>query len=157
MPRKKRKPITPTGRPLKEIDWKVVDHKLRAGCFATTIAAHFDISTDTLYERVIRDFGMSFTAYSQQKRMEGDDCLKTTQYEEATVEKNTTLLVWLGKVRLDQKEIVEAKTVYPNDEKLAHEANETKLKYELLLKAEENKKLKEELDGLKRQANPIDQ
>lgn len=157
MPRKKRKPITPTGRPLKEIDWEVVDHKLRANCHGTTIASNFGICSDTLYQRCLLEKGMTFSEYSQQKKIEGDDCLKTTQYEEATIEKNTTLLIWLGKVRLDQKEIVEAKTVYPNDEKLAHEANETKLKYELLLKAEENKKLKEELDGLKRQANPIDQ
>ncbi len=104
MPRKKRKLITLTGRPLKEIDWKIVDHKLRAGCSGTTIAAVFGIHADTLYERILKDFGLSFSAYSQQKRMEGDDCIKTTQYEEATVEKNTTLLVWLGKVRLDQKE-----------------------------------------------------
>ena len=157
MPRKKRKRITRAGRPIKEINWEIVDHKLRANCHGTTIAACFDMHPVTFYDRVVKEKGVSFTEYSQQKKLEGDDCLKTTQYEEATVEKNTTLLVWLGKVRLDQKEITEAKTTYPNDEKLALEANETKLKYELLLKSEENKKLKEDLDGLKRQANPIDQ
>ncbi len=117
MPRKKRKLITPTGRPLKEIDWKIVDHKLRAGCSGTTIAALFGIHADTLYERILKEFGLSFSAYSQQKRMEGDDCIKTTQYEEAVIEKNTTLLIWLGKVRLEQKEHPEVVST-PNDAKL---------------------------------------
>ncbi len=156
MPRKKILPTAPMGRTKKEIDWDLVDLMLKANCHGTECAARFNVCPDTFYDRVKAEHGVSFTEYSAERKAEGDSYIKVVQYEKA-LEKDNTMLIWLGKIRLEQKEAIDLKTVYPNDEKLAHEANETKLKYELLLKAEENKKLKEELDGLKRQANPIDQ
>lgn len=117
MSKRKRKPITRAGRPIKEIDWTIVDHKLRANCHGTTIASIFDMHPQTFYNKVIEEKKMSFTEYSAQKKLEGDDCIKTAQYEEAVIEKNTTLLVWLGKVRLEQKEHPEVVST-PNDAKL---------------------------------------
>jgi hypothetical protein len=52
-------------RPLKKIDWKVVDHLLEAGCYGTEIAANFGMHEDTFYQRVEDEKGMEFTAYKQ--------------------------------------------------------------------------------------------
>jgi len=103
---RRRKPITRNGRPIKKLDWEIVDKKLRADCHGTTIAAIFDMHPQTFYNKVIEEKKMSFTEYSAQKKLEGDDDLKETQYDVAKVDKNTTMLIWLGKQRLGQKESV---------------------------------------------------
>lgn len=90
-------------RPEKPIDWKLVDELLIAGCMGTEIAPHFDMHYETLYRRVEEKFGIGFTEYSRQKRAQGDACLRKVQYDKAMGGDNT-LLVWLGKNRLAQKE-----------------------------------------------------
>jgi|SRR5579864_2193260 len=90
-------------RPEKNIDWKVVDHLLMAGCKGTEIAANFDMHPDTFYIKVEEQYKMGFSAYSQEKRSKGDSLLRAKQFEKA-LEKDNTMLIWLGKQRLDQRE-----------------------------------------------------
>jgi hypothetical protein len=90
-------------RPEKPIDWKVVDQLLMAGCLGTEIAANFDMHPDTFYNRVEQQYGMGFTAYCSEKRSKGDSLLRAKQFEKA-LEKDNTMLIWLGKQRLQQKE-----------------------------------------------------
>jgi hypothetical protein len=50
---------------------------------------------------------MGFTAYSQQKRAKGESDLRLAQHLKAlgkTKKGDNTLLIWLGKQRLNQKE-----------------------------------------------------
>jgi len=117
MPRAKRPLITPTGRPQKEIDWEIADEMLRAECHGTSIAARFNMHPQTFYDRVVLEKGVSFTEYSKLKKTEGDDDLRQTQFDVAKKDKNTTMLIWLGKQRLSQKEHQEVVST-PNDEKL---------------------------------------
>lgn len=94
-------------RPEKPIDWARVDKLLMAGCLGTEIAATFDMHPDTLYRRVEEKYKMGFTAYCSEKRSLGDALLREVQYDKA-LEKDNTMLVWLGKNRLDQSEKREA-------------------------------------------------
>jgi len=106
MPRPKRKVevgLRENGRPLKKIDWDEVDKLLMAGCNGVQVAAYFDMHPQTFYERVIRERSMSFTDYSTQKKEKGNSFLLATQYKLA-LEKDKTMLVWLGKQRLEQRE-----------------------------------------------------
>ena len=117
MPRAKREPITTNGRPQKDIDWDEVDRRLEAGCMGTNLARLFNMHPNTFYDRVVMEKGVSFSEYLKLKRNDGDDKLRVTQFEVANKEKNTTMLIWLGKQRLDQKEHQDIVST-PNDEKL---------------------------------------
>lgn len=90
-------------RPQKPIDWAKVDQLLLAGCTGTEIAPHFDIHVENFYLRVQEQYGMGFTGYSALKRQQGDSLLKAKQFEKA-MKGDNTLLIWLGKTRLNQKE-----------------------------------------------------
>jgi len=94
-------------RPHTPIDWEVVNDMLEAGCPGTEIAPIFSIHPDTFYKRVQEEHGMGFTEYSQAKKCKGEGNLRLAQYLKAlgkTKKGDNTLLIWLGKQRLNQKE-----------------------------------------------------
>ncbi len=104
-------PIKPSGkpnqRPEKPIDWELVDKLLESGCIGTEIASHFSMHPNTFYDRVVKEYGITFTEYSTQMNQKGEAMLKLAQYEKAigkTKKGDTTLLTYLGRVRLKQKE-----------------------------------------------------
>lgn len=101
-------------RPVKPIDWKLVDTLLMSGCTGVEIASHFDMHPITFYQRVEQQYGTSFTNYSSEKKSRGDSLLRHKQYEIA-IKGDKTMLVWLGKNRLGQKENEERNSVAPND------------------------------------------
>lgn len=95
------------GRPKAEIDWKRVDDLLIVGCSGREIAASIGLNPHTLYERCELDNGITFSEYSQQKYAKGESILRAHQFAKAigkTSEGDNTLLIWLGKNRLSQKE-----------------------------------------------------
>jgi hypothetical protein len=109
MPRPAKVIKRPAHRPQKEIDWKIVDEYLIAGCPGTKIANVLGICADTLYLRCELEKGMTFSAYSQQKRDVGDAILHKAQFDKAignTEKGENNLLMFLGKVRLEQRETV---------------------------------------------------
>lgn len=91
------------GRPQHHIDWNEVDQYLLAGSPGTAIAAIFGFSVSTLYERCLREKGVNFQEYSRQKKSKGDELIRMKQFQEA-MNGDKTLLIWLGKNRLSQKE-----------------------------------------------------
>lgn len=94
----------------KIIDWNKVGEFLESGCPSTKIADAFGISTDTLYRRCEEELKTSYTAFSQQKKSTGEALVHKAQFDKAigrTELGDNTLLIWLGKVRCDQKESVE--------------------------------------------------
>jgi len=106
--------IKPPFRPQIPINWERVDELLEAGCLGTEIAANFAMHYQTFYDRVVQQYGVSFTEYSQEKRAKGESTLRQVQYEKATGKSkkgDNTMLVWLGKQRLNQKESVAEFTV----------------------------------------------
>lgn len=90
-------------RPEIPIDWKLADELLESGCLGTEVAARFNMHPDTFYRRVEEKFGMGFTAYQQIKRCDGMANIKHKQYQKALTGDNT-MLVWVGKTYLGQKE-----------------------------------------------------
>ncbi len=102
------------GRPGKPIDWDKMDDLLRAGCTGSEVASYFDMHPDTFYDKVKDHFGICFTVYSQQRKQEGESILRAHQYAKAlglTKEGDNTLLIWLGKQRLAQRETPEGSVV----------------------------------------------
>lgn len=107
MPRAPKAIKRPAHRPQKAINWDLVDSLLEAGCPGTEIAPHFDMHCETFYDRVQIEKGMGFTEYSQQKRSKGASELRAQQHLKAlgkTDLGDNTLLIFLGKVRLEQRE-----------------------------------------------------
>lgn len=95
------------GRPIKHIDWDLVDELLEAGANGPQIAPYFDLHPHTFYDRVQKEKGTTFTNYSSQKKAKGDADLLLTQFRKAkglSDKGDNTLLIFLGKVRLSQKE-----------------------------------------------------
>ncbi len=97
----------PNHRPKLEIDFNKVDKYLYAGCNGVSIASMIGVAPDTLYLRVEAEKGMTFSAYAQLKRSQGDDMLRVKQFESAYEDKEKTMLIWLGKQRLGQKDKIE--------------------------------------------------
>jgi len=105
--KKFRVPVEDNGRPLKLIDWAKVDELLIAGCTGGEVASYFGMHPTTFYNRVSDKFGISFTVYSQEKKQTGESILRAHQYAKAlglTKDGDNTLLIWLGKQRLNQRE-----------------------------------------------------
>lgn len=94
-------------KPLIPIDWKRADELLTAGCLGTEVAAYFGMHPETLYDRVKLEKGIAFSEYSAKMKSNGEAKLREAQYNKAlgaTEKGDNTLLIWLGKTRLNQKE-----------------------------------------------------
>lgn len=109
MAKRKKKPeeqAESVGRPDAIINWKQLDSLLQAGCSGAQIAGLMGIHPETLYDNVVRHKGVAhFSDYSQQMRARGDDLIRAKQFELA-MKGNGTMLVWLGKNRLQQTDKV---------------------------------------------------
>jgi len=95
------------GRPEVEIDWKKVDFLIEAGCSGYEIASMIGIHHDTFYNRISAQYGESFTDYSAKRRPKGDASIRVKQYQKA-LQGDNSMLIWLGKNRLKQKDKEEA-------------------------------------------------
>ena len=91
-------------RPKIKIDWKKAETLLEAGCTGVEIAAYFAMHPVTFYNRVEDAYKMSFTDLLQQKHRTGEAKLREAQQKLAYHKKNCSMLIWLGKQRLGQRE-----------------------------------------------------
>lgn len=95
------------GRPEADIHWKTVEDLLVSGCSGADIAGYLGMEPNTIYRRCEKDHGIPFSQYSRQFYAKGDSLLRAHQFAKAlgkTNEGDNTLLIWLGKTRLKQKE-----------------------------------------------------
>jgi hypothetical protein len=86
------------------IDWDKVAYLLEAGCSGTQIADMIGIHENTLYGRCKDDKGVDFVAFKAKNKAKGDSNISVAQYEAAVKDGDKTMLIWLGKQRLDQSE-----------------------------------------------------
>jgi hypothetical protein len=93
----------PSGRKEAIIDWNLVDHLLEAGCTGTEVASRIGIHPETLYRHCKKELKIDFAVYLQQKREKGDTLLREKQMS-CAMKGDKTMLVWLGKQRLGQRE-----------------------------------------------------
>lgn len=92
-----------TGRNLKTIDWNKVDTLLESHSTGTEVAAYFGIHPNTFYIRCEKEKKVGFSEYQQQKAEKGNIRLRDAQ-EKLALKGNATMLVWLGKQYLNQKD-----------------------------------------------------
>lgn len=152
-------PLKKTGHPLKEIDWKKVDDLMIAGCLGTEIAAFFGIHPDTFYKRVELEKGMGFSAYLQKMHSKGESILRAHQYAKSiglTDKGDNTLLIWLGKTRLKQRDVNVEAPLIPNDKKLEELIENLKNYKDALAQKEASsqKPIEENPDASKPETNP---
>jgi RNA binding exosome subunit len=91
------------GRPIKDIDFKALDKLCEFQCTEIEAAGFFGVSVDTLERRVIEKTTLTFADYFKQKRGSGKASLRRRQWQKAMTG-NPTMLIWLGKQYLDQKD-----------------------------------------------------
>lgn len=87
-----------------KFDIRTLDSLLMMHCTAEECAAVFEMSVDVLERRVKELTGENFAVYSKAKKAVGKMSLRRAQYVTATQQKNPTMLIWLGKNLLDQKD-----------------------------------------------------
>jgi hypothetical protein len=93
---KKGKTKRPVGRPCKEIDPEKVRDLATIQCTMTEIAAFMRCSVDTLEN--------NFSDVIKEAREAGKESLRRAQWKKAVYEGHPTMLIWLGKFYLNQKE-----------------------------------------------------
>lgn len=91
------------GRPRAVIDWALVKRQLSAGASGSSIAYELGIAAETLYLRCQEDNGMEFSAFRLLHFGRGNDLIAMKQFEVA-MRGDKTMLVWLGKNRLGQRD-----------------------------------------------------
>lgn len=139
----------PPHRPEKEIDWAIVDQLLQHGSPATEVAPHFDMAAETFCDRVQKKFGKSFTAYSAEKRQKGLSKLRSKQmYKALNADGDTTMLIWLGKNYLGQRDRQEKEEDLPPQDAIVDKDNENmSLKAQLAKLTLEIEALKGKIDN----------
>ena len=104
-----------TGRPKKEIDLDEFEKLCRMQCTEEEIANFFDMTRDTLIERVKDNYeGQSFSTVYKQFADEGKISLRRAQFQKA-LSGNVAMLIWLGKQILNQKEKTEQEVLFDGD------------------------------------------
>ena len=91
------------GPKLTEVNWELCVNLLRIQCTGEEIAGAMGMSYDTLERACKRDLNMKFAEYSELKRAEGRASLRRAQWK-AAQDGNPTMLVWLGKQMLGQRD-----------------------------------------------------
>jgi len=91
------------GRPLKDIDYELLDDCCFIHCTGEEICHLLGIDYDTLNRRLKQDKNKCFTEYFAEKSAGGKKSLRRRQYEMA--QDNPTMSIWLGKTWLQQGEM----------------------------------------------------
>ena len=100
---KNKEPTKKMGRPRKEVDYATIDKLCAIQCTGEEIASVVGVDYDTLQRKIKEDFGMTFTEYFELKRSSGKASLRRMQWKAAEAG-NKTMLIWLGKQYLGQKD-----------------------------------------------------
>lgn len=87
-----------------QVDWQEFDKLCYMQCTATEIAAWFNCSVDTIERRVEESHGVKFAEYFAEKKQHGKISLRRAQFQAATVKGNISMMIWLGKQYLDQRD-----------------------------------------------------
>ena len=94
------------GRPRKEINWKQLYSLCEIQCTQEEIASVLDICVDTIDTRCKEEHELSFSEIYKKHAEKGKKSLRRAQFSKA-IEGNTTMLVWLGKQYLGQRDKTE--------------------------------------------------
>lgn len=93
-------------RPRIELNWTEIDKLCALQCTQEEIAQFCECSVDTLERASQREHEMSFAEYFEEKRGKGKIALRRQQWQVA-MKGNVSMLIWLGKQYLNQKDKIE--------------------------------------------------
>lgn len=103
-------PVSPTSMPkLITIDWEVVDKLCLFQSTEAEIARWFPVDIKTLHSHCLKDHGIPFSQYYEERSSKGKTSLRRKQFEMA-MSGDRVMLIWLGKQYLSQCEKTEMKT-----------------------------------------------
>lgn len=105
-------PPNPVGRPRKEINKEEFEKLCGLHCTEEDIAGWFDISPDTVDRWCQREYGENFADTYKRKCSPGKVSIRRKQMEVAQ-NGNPTMLIWLGKTILGQRDNVEHIIIRP--------------------------------------------
>lgn len=94
------------GPPLKKIDWRAVGEAAKIFCTQEELAAIAGVCVETLETACKRELDIEFSDWIDQKRVVGKASLRRKQFQTAMAG-NVTMLIWLGKQWLAQKDKAE--------------------------------------------------
>ena len=89
-------------KPKLTIDWSLVDEMLLDMCEGNEVAAVLCVSQETLFDEIKKRYKLDFEAYRDKKRAETIQTLRKAQLNLS--KSNSSMLVWLGKQYLGQKD-----------------------------------------------------
>ena len=92
------------GAPKKPIDYDALDKMCAIHCTGEECAALLDVSYEHLNNQLKRDGNGGFLDYFTKKSANGKMSLRRRQYTAAVTDGNPTMMIWLGKQWLGQKE-----------------------------------------------------
>jgi hypothetical protein len=92
-----------------QINWEEFDKLCALHCTLEEFACYFDCSVDTIENKVKEAHGVKFSEYFNLKKGAGKVSLRRKQFQVA-MKGNPTMLLWLGKQWLDQKDKQELST-----------------------------------------------
>ena len=101
------------GRPRKEFDKKTFENLCAIQSTITEICAVFECDDMTLNNWCLREYGATFSKVFREKRCKGFISLRRAQFQKAIEEKNTAMLIFLGKNWLGQSDRQEVKLDSP--------------------------------------------
>ena len=114
-------------RPNCSKDWKDFDGLCKLQCTLKEIAGFFEVSEDTIERRVESEKEMKFADYYNQASAGGKISLRRHQYKTA-MDGNASLLIWLGKQWLGQKDSIKVSGDEDSPIKLAYDIRPTSKK-----------------------------
>lgn len=91
------------GRPFSKIDWKKLDSLCAKQCTLVEVSETLGVSEDTVERAIKREKNCGFAEYFAVKRKKGIAKLRTKQFDMA-IKGDKTMLVWLGKQYLQQRD-----------------------------------------------------
>src|ERR1700692_4110017 len=120
------------GRPLKDINWEVVEKLIECDCSGPEIAGKFRIKDDTFYRRFKEEYGCDFGGYRGIARESGIADIKEMLQAKAvnnSAPGNATLLMFLARCRVGMKEPEVAQLVAANQDDINKDHEIMQLKY----------------------------
>ena len=101
------------GRPRKEFDKRTFENLCAIQSTIIEMCAFFECDTKTLENWCKREYGKTFHEVFREKRCKGFISLRRAQFQKAIEEKNTAMLIFLGKNWLGQSDRQEVKLDSP--------------------------------------------
>lgn len=102
----------PMGRPEKPLDWHQFEELCELQCTQTEIASFFRIHANTLHDKVVENYGCSYSEAYKKLSENGKCSLRRNQF--VLSKTNAGMAIWLGKQWLGQKDTI-LDAVFPEE------------------------------------------